>query len=151
MKKLKKPVAKKVVKKPIKANKKPIKQLKVIKEKIKVTAKVKKPVRKYTKRINKNTQLNASMPLPKPHPWTIGEKYLIRTVTMYFTGRLSGVYDQELVFDECSWIPDTGRFNNALVKGELSEVEPIPTAAIVGRGALIDASIWQHDLPKEVK
>ncbi len=85
------------------------------------------------------------------HPWMIGEKYLIRTVTMTQVGRLTHVYSGELVLDEASWVADTGRFHDALAKGTLSEVEPIIGPAIIGRGAIVDACLWKHELPKVQK
>jgi hypothetical protein len=84
-------------------------------------------------------------------PWRVGETYLIRTATMTLTGRLLYVGEHELLLQEASWIADTGRFSDALKDGALSEVEPFPNEAIVGRGAIIDAAIWEHPLPREQK
>lgn len=75
-----------------------------------------------------------------PHPFAIGENYLIRTVTNYLTGRVVGVTATEIVLVSASWIADTGRFSDALKKSAFNEVEPFPDGdVIVGRGALIDA------------
>ena len=72
--------------------------------------------------------------------WQIGKAYLIRTVTMIQTGRLVKVTDKELVLEDAAWIADTGRFSDALVSLDFSEVEPFPDGfVIVGRGSVIDA------------
>lgn len=72
--------------------------------------------------------------------WVIGKAYLIRTVTMIQTGRLVKVTDKELVLEEAAWIADTGRFSDALVSLNFTEVEPFPDGlVIIGRGAIIDA------------
>jgi len=85
-------------------------------------------------------------------PFTAGEKYFVRTVTHHFTGRLVAVYPSELVFESVAWIADSGRFADALKSGTLAEVEPYPDVpVIIGRGSLIDASPWAHDLPSEQK
>lgn len=84
-------------------------------------------------------------------PWRVGTAYLIRTVTMTLTGKLKSVHRNELVLTDAAWIADTGRFADALSKGTLSEVEPMPGDVIVGRGSVIDATIWQHALPTEQK
>jgi len=84
-------------------------------------------------------------------PWVVGDAYLIRTVTMTLTGRLREIHAHELVLDDAAWIADTGRFATALKNGTLSEVEPFPGAAIVGRGAIVDACKWTHDLPRTQK
>ena len=85
-------------------------------------------------------------------PWVVGKTYLIRTVTMIQTGRLVAVYDKELVLEEAAWVADTGRFNDALSKGTLNEIEPFPDGpVIVGRGAICDAAIWSHPFPRKQK
>lgn len=91
----------------------------------------------------------------KSHPWETGKAYLIRTVTMTIVGKLEVVYDTELLLSEASWVADTGRFNAALKygldKSSNSEIEPFEDKVIIGRGSIIDATIWSHNLPKEVK
>jgi len=84
-------------------------------------------------------------------PYKIGENYLIRTVTMIQVGRLEWVGDKEIVLSSASWVADTGRFNEAIKTGNLNEVEPFTDDVIVGRGSIIDATIWTHKLPKEAK
>jgi len=83
--------------------------------------------------------------------WQIGKSYLLRTVTYHIVGKLIHVDDKELVFDEASWVASSGVWSNALKTGQLSEVEPFEDSVIVGRGALIDATIWKHDLPTKKK
>lgn len=76
---------------------------------------------------------------PDGHPYEVGENYLIRTVTNYYTGTLVAVHEHELVIENAAWIPDTGRFADALKTESFNEVEPYPDGAvIIGRGALID-------------
>lgn len=86
------------------------------------------------------------------HPYQVGKPYFIRTVTMYYTGRLMEVTPQELVLESAAWIADTGRFEAALRTGDFSEVEPYPVGRlIIGRGALIDAFQVSFDLPTKQK
>ena len=84
-------------------------------------------------------------------PWHVGECYLIRTGTMILTGRLLSVGEHELLLQDAAWIADTGRFANALRDGTLDEIEPFPGNAIVGRGAIVDAAVWLHPLPRTQK
>ena len=73
------------------------------------------------------------------HPYKIGEKYFIRTVTHHYTGKLVEVYEDELVMEDVAWIADDGRFSEALEKKEFEEVEPYPDGqVIIGRGAILD-------------
>ena len=86
------------------------------------------------------------------NPYHIGENYFIRTVTMIQIGKLIKVTDKELVLEDAIWVADTGRFADALEKGNLDEVEPFPAGeVIVGRGAIIDACIWSNDIVRERK
>lgn len=89
--------------------------------------------------------------------WKIGKNYLLRTVTHINVGKLVKVTDNELVLSNVSWIADTGRFSNALINGlenqGNSEIEPFPkdSLVLVGRSSLIDAVIYEHDLPVRQK
>lgn len=87
-----------------------------------------------------------------PHPYKEGAAYFIRTVTHYLTGRVVRVTKQEIVLKEAAWIADTGRYADYLENGVPKEVEPYPDGeVIVGRGAIIDACLWHHPLPREQK
>ena len=81
----------------------------------------------------------------------IGEQYLIRTVTHYFTGRVVAITDSDIVLEDGAWIADTGRFADARSSGSLNEVEPYPGQAIIFRSAMIDAAVWPHKLPRDQK
>lgn len=85
------------------------------------------------------------------HPYQVGQNYFIRTVTHYYTGKLEKVTAKELVLSDAAWIADTGRFHDALKTGKLNEIEPFIEPIIVGRGAIIDAFRWTHELPRVQK
>ncbi len=85
------------------------------------------------------------------HSFEVGRSYLIRTVTLYYTGRLQEVTDSDLVLVDAAWIADTGRFHDALKTGELNEVEPFINPVIIPRGCVIDSTIWTHPLPRRQK
>jgi hypothetical protein len=85
------------------------------------------------------------------HSLKVGEKYLVQTVTLYFTGRLTAVTDSDLVLEEAAWIADTGRFSTALKTGALNEIEPCPAPVIIPRGSVVAYHVWLHPLPTAVK
>lgn len=85
------------------------------------------------------------------HSFEIGKCYLIRTVTMHYTGRIVSVTDSDVVLEDAAWIADTGRFADALKSGSLLEVEPYPGRVAVCRGAMVDFSEWSHALPRAQK
>ena len=96
-------------------------------------------------------ELTASIQNKKEHPFEIGKSYFIRTVTMSHVGVLVNIYDNEIVLSKCSWIADTGRFHNALKNGNFDEIEPFINEVIIGRHAIIDMTLWDHDLPTDQK
>ena len=87
----------------------------------------------------------------KSHSFEIGKAYLIRTVTMHYTGRVVAVTDSDVLLDDAAWIADTGRFADCLASGELSEIEPYPGRVTVCRGAMVDFCEWKHPLPRVQK
>lgn len=84
-------------------------------------------------------------------PFQIGKAYLIRTVTHIDIGIVKEVGDKELVLSDAAWVADTGRYHDCLKNGTLEEVEPYVNDVILGRGAIIDATLWENDLPRSQK
>jgi hypothetical protein len=69
----------------------------------------------------------------------IGEIYLIRTVTMIYTGRLKAVSEQEFLFSDVAWIPETERWHETVATGTVRESEPYGDKdVVIGRGAILD-------------
>lgn len=89
------------------------------------------------------------------HPYEdlIGKAIFVRTVTFYYVARLKKVYSKELVIEHVCWIPDTGRFNECMKEGRFNEIEPfnLKKDVFIGRGAIIDLSEWNFDLPTQKK
>lgn len=81
----------------------------------------------------------------------VGKSYFIRTVTMHHIGRLKSINKNELLLEKAVWVADSGRFHNALKDGDLNEVEPFVNDIIVPRGCIIDATVWDHELPTQQK
>ena len=86
----------------------------------------------------------------KDCPLVIGENYLIRTVTMIYTGKLTKVYDKDLVLVDCAWIPETERWAQTVEKGVFKEVEPYPDGyeVILNREAILDTTKVHWKLPR---
>ena len=89
----------------------------------------------------------------KGTPYSIGSNYLIRTVTMIYTGKLVKVFDKELVLTNCSWIAETERWADTCANGIFKEVEPYPKEAEVSinREAILDSFIVSWKLPESQK
>lgn len=82
--------------------------------------------------------------------YPIGQNFFIRTVTYILVGTIVDVGPQEILLTNASWVADTGRYANAIKDGTLEEVEPYPDdqLVVVGRGSVIDATAWNHPLPR---
>ena len=89
----------------------------------------------------------------KDSPLVIGENYLIRTVTMIYTGKLTKVYNKELVLVDASWIPETERWAQTVEKGTFKEVEPYPDGyeVVLNREAILDMTRVYWKLPRSQK
>jgi hypothetical protein len=88
-------------------------------------------------------------------PFQIGKNYFIRTVTMSHIGKLEAVNDDNFVLSSASWVADSGRLSDAMNSGleaiGSSEIEPFVNDIIIGRGALIDMTIYNFPLPTKQK
>jgi len=87
----------------------------------------------------------------KPCPFEAGKAYMIRTVTMTWTGRVRKIAGDFIILDTAAWIADTGRFHLATKIEALSEVEPVGDGVFVGLGAIVDSRPWDTALPTAVK
>lgn len=84
-------------------------------------------------------------------PVKVGSAYLFRTVTHIEVGRVKSVDGVFITLEEASWIADTGRYNDCLVKGIFNEVEPYPSGTTINSASLINFAPWSHKLPTEQK
>jgi len=93
----------------------------------------------------------AAVNMSKSHSFEIGASYLIRTVTLHYTGRLVDVTDSDIRLECAAWIADTGRYSECLAEGTLNEIEPYPNGVCISRDCIVDFAQWPHPLPREVK
>ncbi len=101
------------------------------------------------KEISKLIGLNQVSPQLDDCPFEVGKNYLIRTVTFIQTGKVKRVTRDFIVLEQADWIADTGRFSVALEdQDKFNEVEPFKNDAIVGRGAIVDATEIQKLIRK---
>jgi hypothetical protein len=86
---------------------------------------------------------------PDDTAFEVGKAYLIRSVTLYYTGRITRITSKELVLEDAAWIADTGRFYDCLKDNKFNEVEPFISPIIIPRDSIIDATEWKHQLPRD--
>lgn len=92
----------------------------------------------------------AAQPQASNHFFEIGKNYIVRTVTMIYTGKLVDVGATEIVLVDAAWIPETDRFMQFVANGSVKECEPYPDGrrVIIGRGGLMDAVVLEKELPR---
>jgi len=90
----------------------------------------------------------------KRHFFRVGQAYFVRSVTHHYLGTVESICELGVVMTGCVWIPDDGRFHK-LMAGEWtdqSEREPYGNVCVMlFFGAILDASEWAGEVPKEVK
>jgi hypothetical protein len=80
----------------------------------------------------------------------VGNKYYFRTVTYHSVGEVKKIVGRFAHLKNASWIPDSGRFMNAIKEGTLNEIEPVGEA-FINLDALVDFFPWTHKLPSSQK
>lgn len=68
----------------------------------------------------------------------VGKVYLIRTVTMIYTGVLKAQSKNELLLSDAAWIAETERWAQSCKDEVFKEVEPYYRDVILFKGAILD-------------
>lgn len=81
----------------------------------------------------------------------LGKHYFIRTFSYHYIGKLVAINENNLILEDASWVADSGRFGEALATGTLDETEKYVNDVVLFRNSLLDATEWEHELPKSSK
>lgn len=84
-------------------------------------------------------------------PLKLGQNYFIRTVTHYYTGKLTKIVGQFLVLEDACWIADTGRFHDFIKDGKCNEYEAFVDDVYIPISSVVDITAWGHKLFKGQK
>lgn len=68
-----------------------------------------------------------------------GKKYLIRTVTHYYLGTVSKVYEGEIVMKDTSFITNTSQYDRYLETGSVRPKDPVLSQVIIQRTNIVGA------------
>jgi hypothetical protein len=82
---------------------------------------------------------------------SIGNHVVIRTVTWHYIGRVAAIDDTTVTLVDASWLADSGRWGEFLLKGTYSEVEPFPDPVDVRLDTIVDSTLYRHELPRAAK
>lgn len=79
-------------------------------------------------------------------PFVVGKKYFIRTVTYHAVIEIKRIVGQ-FIEGKYAWIADSGRFMDAIDKGELNEVEPVSVDGGININSITDYFEWNYEIP----
>lgn len=81
-----------------------------------------------------------SQPCGQQVDWlAIGTLVAIRSVTLYYTGRIIANTSEYIVLEDAAWIADTGRWAEFVKNPEgANEIEPYSKPCLVFKGAIAD-------------
>jgi len=94
----------------------------------------------------KNLQSAFGSRKQKYFPYKVGDKVFIRSVTLYYIGKIEKIEGDWVTLSNASWIADTGRFFDFLKDGECNEYESFQNNVSIHIGSMIDITEWKHDL-----
>jgi hypothetical protein len=92
-------------------------------------------------------ELSALMgPKKRATPFKVGDSLFIRTVTLYYTGKVKEIVGGWVVLQDAAWIADTGRFHDFIKDGKCNEYEGFIHDVKIPMDSIIDVTEWQHSL-----
>lgn len=82
-----------------------------------------------------------------------GQGYLIRTVTMIYTGEFVRLEGDYIIVKKTAWIPETARWADSVSSGKFNEIEPYPddSEVAINRQACLDIVAVDWKLPRDQK
>jgi len=111
-----------------------------------------KEIQKLLSKISESKSESVELNIPVPEtPFEIGKSYLIRTVTLYYTGRVKDAKGKFVQLEEAAWIADAGRWEQATKDGSFNEVEPFHYDPWINTDAVIDFGEIKYALPSNQK
>lgn len=76
---------------------------------------------------------------------------LVKTVTLYYLGKVENVDDKFIKLSNASWVQDTGKRLTDFLSGGFdgtSEIEIIGEC-LIGLNQVVEVCEWKHDLPNQ--
>lgn len=89
----------------------------------------------------------------KTNFFEVGKNYLIRTVTMIYTGEFVRIDGDNIIVKNAAWIAETERWADSVETGKFKEVEPYPdnSEVAINRQACLDCVQVSWKLPRDQK
>lgn len=79
----------------------------------------------------------------------VGMTVFIRTVTYHYIGTVVEKTIDDFTMHPCVWVPNSGRWYQAMKNGTLAEVEPEVTPVTLSLAMVTDFRPWNHPIPTQ--
>ena len=83
---------------------------------------------------------------PKQVPFKVGDNLFIRTVTLYYIGKVKEILGSWIVLEDATWVADTGRFHDFLKEYKCNEYEGFINDVKIPMDSIIDVTAWNGPL-----
>jgi hypothetical protein len=80
----------------------------------------------------------------------IGKMYMIRTITMIYTGKVKDIRGKEILLENAAWIAETERWADCVREGKFKEVEPYCRDTVINLDSFLDY-VEMTSIPTEQK
>lgn len=86
-------------------------------------------------------------------PYEVGTSIVIRTDAYHYIGTIAQSIVGWVMLEPAVWLADSGRWGEFLATGltDRTEVEPYPAECWIPTHRILDASTWNHPVPREAK
>lgn len=81
----------------------------------------------------------------------VGSMVFVRTVTLYYVGKVKAVDGMGIVLSDAAWVADQGSMSESLLTGKVKDSDYFPDDVFVNTGAVVDITPWRHGPLKSKK
>lgn len=73
-----------------------------------------------------------------------GEMVMVRTVTLYYIGRVKALDGMGVLLEDAAWVADQGTMNDCLRTGQVKEFDTFEDPIYVALAPVVDIVRWRH-------
>lgn len=74
----------------------------------------------------------------------VGKMVMLRTVTLYYIGRVKAIDGMGVLLEDAAWVADQGTMNDCLRTGQVKEWDTFDEPVYVALAPMVDCIAWKH-------
>jgi hypothetical protein len=74
----------------------------------------------------------------------VGAMVFVRTVTLYYVGKVKAIDGMGILLEDAAWVADQGSMSESLLTGKVKDSDYFPDPVFVNSGAVVDITSWRH-------